>query len=521
MDASGPAGGCTADKAIAIFSRLAMMHATHELVSRRVESDAAAVRILTIHSAKGLQFPCVIVADLWKNAAGDRRGGGSPAVFYGEHGPRKLDLGFAIGVPSKEAKKLREVAEDEEKRRLLYVAATRAEHSLAFLVGRPEPTSSNPAPKSILEQTMSLPARLAAPSKAETLTRKLNDATIDPDALAIAPVPVVTSTFKRMSFTGITAIRGHRQLQSPFDPEGGGYDEPRLPTEGDRADVADAAAAKHEVIELPAGVAVGQVVHEIFEHVDTGKRPLVDEVRRVVAERATSGRLRAYQERLTTMITEALETPFGGPFGEIVLAEIPPSDRLPEMDFEMGLASLVDGVKASDIGKVLQAFLPHGDPLRAYADVLAGQAFDVTLGGLLTGSIDAVLRLPESTPDRPRLVLVDYKSNRLHKAGARNPMAAYRPDLLVDAMAKHHYPLQALLYGTAVYRMLRWRLPDVDPDDCIAGVAYTFIRGMKGFHAPVDEKGHRYGVFAWQPPRGLWCRLSDLLVTPQVAGGVV
>jgi exodeoxyribonuclease V beta subunit len=100
------------------------------------------------------------------------------------------------------------------------------------------------------------------------------------------------------------------------------------------------------------------------------------------------------------------------------------------------------------------------------------------------------------------------------------PLRAYHPDRLVAAMAEHHYPLQAVLYGTAVYRMLRWRLPVADPDDCIAGVVYCFIRGMKGPDTPTDERGHRYGVFAWQPPRGLWERLSDLLVAADVAGGV-
>jgi exodeoxyribonuclease V beta subunit len=516
MDASGPSGGCTAEQAIAIFVRLAAMDDTHDLVSRRVESDADAVKILTIHGAKGLQFPCVIVADLWK---GKHARPGSPAVFYGEKGPRKLDLGFAIGSPSDTAKLHRQAAEDEESRRLLYVAATRAEHYLAILVGRAKPTKDGLAAPSILEQTINLPA-LVAPSSSTRLTRRLTDATIDTAAFTVAPVPTVTTTFKRMSFTGIAAIGGHRRPHSAFEPEASGHDEPSLPIESDLPDNSESGEANHQVIEIPAGVAVGRIVHEIFEHVDTTARPLADEVRRVVAERATAGRLRDYQPRLAGMITEALETPLGGPFGAITLAAIPPTDRLPEMNFEMGLASLTDGVVSSDIGKVLQAALPADDLLRGYADVLASHVFDVALGGLLTGSIDAVLRLPESTSDRPRLLIVDYKSNKLHKATSRNPMAAYRPDLLAEAMAKSHYPLQALLYGTALYRMLRWRLPDADPDDCIVGVAYAFIRGMKGIETPVDERGHRYGVFTWQAPRGLWGRLSDLLVVPPVPGGV-
>ena len=36
------------------------------------------------------------------------------------------------------------------------------------------------------------------------------------------------------------------------------------------------------------------------------------------------------------------------------------------------------------------------------------------------------------------------------------------------------------------------------------------MRGMVGPDTPVDANGHRYGVFTWQAPAGLWSALSDL-----------
>jgi exodeoxyribonuclease V beta subunit len=134
---------------------------------------------------------------------------------------------------------------------------------------------------------------------------------------------------------------------------------------------------------------------------------------------------------------------------------------------------------------------------------------------LINGSIDAVLRLPGRPTDDPRLVIADYKTNKLHDREATQPLAAYAPSKLVAAMAHHHYPLQALVYGTAVWRMLRWRLGHLkpegwDPEECLAGVAYGFIRGMKGPTTPTDAEGRRYGVFTWQPPAGIWKRLSEL-----------
>ena len=282
--------------------------------------------------------------------------------------------------------------------------------------------------------------------------------------------------------------------------------------------------ASFPIAELPAGTAFGSAVHEIFERLDID--PAADAaaramtVARVVGEVATTTILRPSQEPLARMIAAAIETPFGGPAGtafrELRFADFAPVDRLAELDFEMGLAGLTAGVRASDVGRVLAANLPAGDRLTAYAHALAGPAFDVPLAGFINGSIDAVLRLPGRPADDPLLVIADYKTNRLHGRTDPVPLAAYAPSRLVEAMADHHYPLQALVYGTAVYRLLRWRLgpvkpADWDPGGCIAGVVYGFTRGMHGPQTPVDAAGHRYGVFAWAPPTTIWRRLSDLL----------
>ncbi len=515
MDSSGPGKGCSAERALSIFSRLATTDPKHELVARRVESDADAVKIYTIHAAKGLEFPCVIVADLWKER--DDSGGKQLAVFYDKDGQRKLDLSFALGKEWADARQQKREAEIEEAKRLIYVAATRAQHYLAVLVAQAAPNKKTKiTSESILQQTLTLP-EMSSPNGRTQLKRILTEDHSSATPLTLAPPPKVERTFKRMSFTGITSGRGHGR-DHHFDPEGGGYDEVESTASPSLPALPEPAAVSRDVVDLPAGVAVGRVVHEIFEHVDPTKQPLADEVRRVVEERATSGLLKERHSELIAVVTQTLETPLGGPFGELRFGSIKSEDRLSELTFDMGLASLAEGVKAKAIGELLQAELPKSDILHDYAGMLSGRVFDVPVGGLLTGSIDALLRLPGSATDKPRLLIADYKSNKLHKNDMPDPLRAYAPDRLVAAMAEHHYPLQALLYGTAVYRMLRWRLPEADPDKCIAGVAYAFIRGMQGPATPADDKGHRYGVFAWQAPPGLWKKLSDLLVTPQLAG---
>jgi exodeoxyribonuclease V beta subunit len=78
------------------------------------------------------------------------------------------------------------------------------------------------------------------------------------------------------------------------------------------------------------------------------------------------------------------------------------------------------------------------------------------------------------------------------------------------AMIGAHYPLQALLYGVALHRYLRWRLPGYDPQRHLGGSLYLFVRGMCGPDTPVVD-GTPCGVFGWAPPPALTLALSRLL----------
>lgn len=508
-----------------------------ELVSRRVESDAAAVRIMTVHAAKGLQFPGVVVVDGWNR----KKAASQPAVFYADRG-RRLDVGYAVAdVGTADASKQAVLAaENEELRRLIYVAVTRPEHHVCIIRGDRWPQSLLPA---VMPQAPESAASIDADHADQIAVRGIDELpeprrwqpaadASDAPTRTLAPSPArVEQTYRRTSFSDI-ASRAGRQAAAPHAPAGSGHDEnpaadqsheePQDPAQeqaaGDPPDL-----RSFTIADLPAGTAFGSAVHEIFERIDAGPdlepARLADTVRAAVAAVGTSHLLQPHQPALAALITAALETPFGGPddavFRSLRFADFGPADRLAEMNFEMGLALLDRDVRARDVGRVLRQFLSPGDRLAEYADTLAGRAFDVPLAGLINGSIDAVLRLPGSAPDRPQLLIADYKTNRLHRRDDPQPLAAYAPARLDAAMAHHHYPLQALVYGTAVWRMLRWRLgrrhpAGWDPGECIAGIVYGFIRGMQGPTTPVVTDGRRYGVFTWQPPAGIWQRLSDL-----------
>lgn len=501
LDAIGPSGGCTPHQAIETFIHLSKKDPRHDLVSRRIESDADAVRVLTMHAAKGLQFPFVIVADLWKPASKNTRAKSRPTVFYAEDGTRKVDIGFAVEKASATARRRHEEAEDQESKRLLYVAATRAEHYLGVLV------ADGKVP-SIIQESFSFPDSAVYSGKLlERLKRKLRIET-SLGGMKNALLPSAICSSRRMSFSSIVATRGREDF---YRPERGGYDEHVSASVRQLSPSTPCPSVEHQVIDLPAGLGVGRTVHEVFEEVDVAAVPLEEEIQRVIKEKTSNGILRHYRESLNTMVYETLTTPLGGPFGDCRLADTPPYQSLPEMGFEMGLGGQLKNIKVASVGKILRQFVSPDDSLARYSEILCAPAFDIPVGGLLTGSVDVIFGLPGSQSDSPRLAICDYKSNRLHAHGASDPLQAYAPERLIDAMIDHHYPLQALLYGTALFRMLRWRLPQADPDQCIVGIVYAFTRGMKGAQTPSDDQGRRHGVFTWRAPDGLWHKLSDLL----------
>ena len=99
------------------------------------EENFNVVKILTIHKAKGLEFPVVILTDMSKQIGrSDPREKGKSKAMYS----RNLNLkGLTLGdikdgaLPLIEREK--QAREEEEKRRLLYVAMTRAKEALIIV----------------------------------------------------------------------------------------------------------------------------------------------------------------------------------------------------------------------------------------------------------------------------------------------------------------------------------------------------------------------------------------------------
>ena len=156
---------------------------------------------------------------------------------------------------------------------------------------------------------------------------------------------------------------------------------------------------------------------------------------------------------------------------------------------------------------MMKTHLDPQDQLVAYPDeLLASPSASAVLEGMLTGSIDVVLRTSAGS-----FLVLDYKTNLFpNPEGQELMLGHYQHSAMTSAMIASHYPLQALLYSVALHRYLSWRLPGYDPEDHLGGAGYLFVRGMGGPATPVVD-GTPCGVFAWTPPASLVIAASDLL----------
>jgi ATP-dependent helicase/nuclease subunit A len=110
-------------------------------VKRETESSADAVRIMTVHGAKGLQAPVVILPDLGAGRGGKMlrwvEDGGTELPLWAPNTRKEFQGTVFSGLLAAEA-----AAAAEEDNRLLYVALTRAEDRLLVCGwGEPKPES--------------------------------------------------------------------------------------------------------------------------------------------------------------------------------------------------------------------------------------------------------------------------------------------------------------------------------------------------------------------------------------------
>jgi exodeoxyribonuclease V beta subunit len=114
------------------------------------------------------------------------------------------------------------------------------------------------------------------------------------------------------------------------------------------------------------------------------------------------------------------------------------------------------------------------------------------LTGILKGFIDLVYEVDE------QYFVADYKSNHLG-----NLASDYERSHLHRAMEEHDYHLQGIIYTLALHRWLKQQLPGYHYEKHIGGATYLFLRGM-------DSTVSGSGVYHFKPDQSLILALDNL-----------
>lgn len=538
-----------------------------EAAELRLESDARAVKLLTIHKSKGLEYPVVYCPFLWDAGV---RTDETCLAFHDPNDDDRLKLHLA---PKDAHPGILEAAEREaraESQRLLYVALTRAKHRCSIVWGAIRDTEDSclaytlhpqrPTVKDLSDKELRADLRvLEKASEGAIVVRDLGELAGIPEDEGVAGEQRESGELRARiyerkvdrwwrigSFSAMTsgASGSHGGVsvgaaptavveigaEAVSTPEGEGRDRDEA-DEPAQAPVEDGALDVDGGAVVSAGVLVGATAETRAASSSGDGSTAVDEEARVLLHdfpRGTkAGTLlhavleehdftSADPEALPALVREKLAA-FGyeGRGLEATLAQ--GIDAMLDTPLGIGVGT---GARLRDIPRArrvdeLEFLLPVTHEPRsqvtakAIAEVFAKHRTDAVPAAY----VDQVGKLgfvPLRGFLRGFIDLVFEHEGRFYVVDYKSnhlgsAASAYAPERLTLAMSHASYFLQYHLYTVAVHRWLARRMRGYDYDRAFGGVLYLFARGMHASH-PAGT-----GIFADRPKRALVEALSEVL----------
>ncbi len=428
----------------------------------RLESDANAVTIVTIHRSKGLQYPVVFCPFLYNEAKPREK---DRFIYHeNEKGKEKEILQLGEDNPEGYEAACRETM--AEQLRLFYVAVTRAEHRCYLMRATMKRYSEyashyflNDAPERFhgsrfieLAGLPGFPAEGYRHHRKEEMPLQCREFS-----------GTTTSTWRVTSFSSLTA-ESHGGTN--HESEGRGEVRDRDPFGFDHTTEDIEPAGIHA---FPKGPRAGTALHAIFEEIDFTEAMYDEKISEVLQRYSLAGEDDENIPVVAEMVRNVLAAALPGiePFS---LREVSLEARLTEMEFFFPLAPLL-GTEFSFFDESLTV-----NPVE----------------GFIRGFIDSVVC------HGGRYYIIDWKSNWLGVDAS-----FYDGESLEGAMREHRYTLQYLLYTVALDRFLASRLKDYSYEKNFGGIFYVFLRGV--------QEGTARGIFAARPEQDEIMKLKQLL----------
>jgi len=467
----------------------------------RIEDESDKVQILTMHVAKGLEFPIVFIA-----------GGLTVRSESGVNVYHAMDLDDpgagcqkVIDLTGETGREQAEKEQQDENKRLYYVALTRARLKL-YVPYFPDSRNYGWIGPVCGFVSASIAAarddgdvhpegwhRIGAddaPAYVANRQEKETDDTGETEGpLLFQPLLPVQADFRgrKLSLESFSSIahRLHRLEDFPgplsvfslAETTQRDVDEPADPVligsgGGDSSD------------ELPGGTRMGSMFHQVFEQIDFGQVMdgpqdilKLEMAQQVVASAMSDYRIESsWAPRIAAMVAKVLRQPLDLDGGPLALGRLAPSRRRHEIEF----------------------FFPLAEPLPEELEVPGCEVKTESCGEMvLRGFIDLVFE------HEGRFYIADWKSNRLADG--------YGQDAMAREIEAAGYELQYRLYTIAALRWLKRLLGDgFDPQRHFGGALYIFIRGV--------ESGGTQGVFHVQPQKLLPLETLQATVEKQIGG---
>jgi len=418
----------------------------------RLESDDDAVKIVTMHRSKGLEYSIVFCPYLWQRS--DRLNSERLMIRCHEQGRTVVDLGSEDFERRRELALNEELAEDL---RVFYVAVTRAKYRCYIAWGdvRSQDRPNDSAMASLLEfanaDFSEQQTRLQAfQGHADyRLLEVPGDTTCRGEFIRLGRLKSPLQAEKRKrplytnwqmsSYTALSALSQHDAPELPKDKAG----EQTLIVKPESGSAA---------MELPRGAHTGNVVHDLLENnafIDLARSKDIATQRDKVCQRY--GLKLERPQMLDELLQAVVATPLSAIDADFCLMNLAENQCLKEMPFYLSMQTM----DAAQINRILR-------DTATFQPLTAKQ-----MCGYLTGFIDLVCAFPGSSP---QYYVMDYKTNALPD---------YSHDSLTHAMREHNYGLQYWIYTVVLHRYLQTRLPDYDYETHFGGVRYLFVRGMQ------------------------------------------
>lgn len=393
---------------------------------QRIESDEDAVKIVTVHSSKGLEYN-IVIAPFLEYKINNRKKERIESFRDPETGKyysgRYCDL-------SEGQKLLADTQQKQEFRRLIYVAITRAVYKC--IIFRSVRNYESALKDLMAGKNISFEVSLQTEEVAVQQYDEKSQTNAIPVILPPVELLIPGNNWRRMSYTMLAAASTYKieHLKKQSTEE---YD-------------------RFIFEHLDKGNITGNLLHYIFENISFSDPARWKYAIEAGIKRFAPWKMEAYKEPIHQLLKQVMNVKLTAGHDSFSLSELTDSALLHEMEFDFPVTSFSPQLLtdlSDDSTEIITNYFPE-------------------IEGIMNGKVDLFFK------HNGKYYILDWKSNFLG-----GNIEAYNRDGLNIAMNEHNYHLQYLIYTLAVKKFLEFRIPDFDFERDFGGVFYLFIRGIR------------------------------------------